>query len=111
VRCAQTCDSCGVGGARAHPCAFVISICSVVRTHQQIDRHAHRHRHRHAHAHTHTHIHMHMHIHTHTHTHTHTHRYQTYGPQSRPDEMRPVMWSIYMAGGYANWCVALTSRV
>ena len=33
----------------------------------------------------------------------------TYGPQSYPEDMRYVMWSIAMAGGYANWYVGTTA--
>jgi hypothetical protein len=32
-----------------------------------------------------------------------------YGPQTYPEDMRPVMWSIAMAGGYANWYVGTTA--
>eukprot|EP00038_Savillea_parva_P029091 m.68779 g.68779 ORF g.68779 m.68779 type:complete len:185 (+) comp8536_c0_seq2:37-591(+) len=34
---------------------------------------------------------------------------KTYGPQSRPDDMRLVLWAIQMAGGYANWYVSTTA--
>ena len=34
---------------------------------------------------------------------------QTYGPQSHADEVREVMWSVLMAGGYTNWYVSTTA--
>ena len=35
----------------------------------------------------------------------------TYGPQSYPEDMRPVMWTIAMSGGYANWYLSTTAWV
>lgn len=32
-----------------------------------------------------------------------------YGPQTYPEDMRPVMWAIAMAGGYANWYLGTTA--
>ena len=33
------------------------------------------------------------------------------GPQSYPEDMRPVMWTIAMSGGYANWYLSTTAWV